>query len=246
MKEVSVITATGDRPEAFKLCDEYMNRQTYKRHIRWIVVNDGFVEVEPKADVAVVYIRRGKIPGERPGMSVALNLLEAIKHVDTEIFAFMEDDDWYSHDYIEQIVNWLEGYDIAGEAPSVYYHIVKRRWMLMSNRSHASLCQTGVKKHLLPEFHKIVTTHPRGIDMRLWKRGVWKKNLILHPGIESERKCIGIKGMPGRNGMGVGHIPEHRLYNDDPAGKRLTQLIGQDADKYFKYYEGRDNHSHIV
>jgi hypothetical protein len=45
------------------------------------------------------------------------------------------------------------------------------------------------------------------------------------------RLSIGIKGMPGRGGLGRGHkLDAYR--NDDPDGKLLREWIGPDAEVY--------------
>jgi hypothetical protein len=39
MADLTLITCTADRPEAFQLCERWMARQTYRGSIQWIVAD---------------------------------------------------------------------------------------------------------------------------------------------------------------------------------------------------------------
>ena len=62
------------------------------------------------------------------------------------------------------------------------------------------------------------------IDIKLW-RG--HRDAILFGG----HRVVGIKGMPGRGGIGMGHKPGFSGQRD-PKGELLRQWIGADADWY--------------
>ena len=99
--KISVITLTGGREIAFTLCERWMKRQTLKPD-EWIVVDD--YEKRTKCKMGQKVIRRK--PFWRPGeMTLQKNLLEALKIVTGDIILIIEDDDWYSPNYIENILD---------------------------------------------------------------------------------------------------------------------------------------------
>ena len=38
---LTLLTATGARPEAWAICEQLMARQTYAGPVRWVIVDDG-------------------------------------------------------------------------------------------------------------------------------------------------------------------------------------------------------------
>ena len=93
------------------------------------------------------------------------------------------------------------------------------------NNQHASLCSTGMKGDALKLFREVCKPGVQFIDIGLWRE--FKGSKILECG----NRVVGIKGMPGRGGIGMGH-------KSDFAGKRdpnfaiLRSWIGSDV----KYY----------
>ena len=65
------------------------------------------------------------------------------------------------------------------------------------------------------------------VDSRLWKMKI-RKSLFA-----DRRLVVGIKGMPGRKGIGVGHRPGY-TYIRDQNWLKLRQLIGGDANYYIQ------------
>lgn len=41
MFDLTLLTATGERQEAFDLCQRWMQRQTFEGSVRWVIVDDG-------------------------------------------------------------------------------------------------------------------------------------------------------------------------------------------------------------
>ena len=68
---------------------------------------------------------------------------------------------------------------------------------------------------------------PETLDGGLWKRsGIPPEMKLLRP---ASTICVGIKAVPGRAGMGVGHtLAEMRTqpYRFDPSADMLCQWIG--------------------
>lgn len=192
------VTPTGGRPEAFAKCIEYMESQTISEPVRWVVVDDG-TDPMPTPEVdgwATVHIRPR--PLWEPGQNTqARNLLAGLDYVEPgDKLAIIEDDDQYAPDWLERVSGWLDRDDLVGEAPSLYRHLNgNEKWM--NNKRHASLCATAMKGRSIDRFREILEEGGTMIDCRLWKMGG-----KIHPW---DGGVIGIKGYPGRPGIGVGH-----------------------------------------
>jgi len=200
---IVVITPTGERPEAWANCIKYMKKQDYKGPVKWIIVDDG------RTPSAVPEVENWKIsvirpePFWKPGQNTqARNLLEGLKMVDfdNDKVVIVEDDDCYASWWISRCVGWLETHDLVGEAPSLYRHLDGTEKM-MNNRDHASLCSTAMKGSALHTFKKILSKYQNAIDINLWRyqKCGSKKIYPFSHGV------IGIKGYPGRPGIGMGH-----------------------------------------
>ena len=210
--KISIITPTGGRAIGFTLCERWMKRQTLKPD-EWIVVDD--YEKRTKCKMGQKVIRRK--PFWRPGeMTLQKNLLEALKIVTGDIILIIEDDDWYSPNYIENMVKKFEtlseGKSISesslliGEGHSLYYHVRNYTHKYFDNMDHASLFQTGFTKDLIPKINDLLIKNINQMyfDDRLWKD------------IKDCNKCIfltkspwsvGIKGLVGERFVGTfGHF----------------------------------------
>jgi hypothetical protein len=199
---VSLLTPTGARPEAFTKCVEYMKAQTYTGPVRWIILDDGPDAMEtPKIKGwDIIHIRPE--PLWKPGQNTQQrNLLEGLNHhIKNEKLIIIEDDDLYASWWLEVCNKRLESYDLIGEAPSLYRHLNGEE-KLMNNYNHASLCTIAMKGPVINEFKRVVKNYKRGIDIHLWRRCQHMKKRIF----PFEYGVVGIKGYPGRPGIGVGH-----------------------------------------
>lgn len=231
---LTIITCTGDRPEALTLCARYVARQTWQGPLQWIVVDDGAEPSPlPKAadNVSRTHIRRA--PSWRHGgNTLALNLLAALPEVQYDRVLFVEDDDAYAPDYCAVMANLLDVTGIAGDPISLYYHVPSQRYRIMENLGHASLSQTGIRAELLPLLRQICRESPDFIDARLWARSRCPRVL------RRIGKVVGIKGLPGRAGIGVGHRPDERPteWTDDPQGAVLREWIGREDSQLYERF----------
>ncbi len=193
---LTIITPTGGRPEAFAKCVEYMQAQTYADPVRWVVADDcdPATEVPKVKGWQIIHVRPE--PRWQPGENTqARNLLAGLDYVDDKLVV-VEDDDAYAPDWLERVSGWLDDDDLVGEAPSLYRHLNgHEKWM--NNKRHASLCATAMKGAAINEFREILKQGGKLIDCRLWKMGG-----KLYPW---DGGVIGIKGYPGRPGIGIGH-----------------------------------------
>jgi hypothetical protein len=221
-----------------------MKRQTYKGPVAWIIVDDC---VPRTTDIITegfrdnwIVIKKYPKPSWGPGLntqgrniSVGVNtLLENYDAREIEAIFIIEDDDYYSPAYIEKMIPRLNGFQVAGETNTIYYNVFFRRHITNNNRAHASLFQIAFTPEAISTFRMCYES--RFIDAQFFK-------MMKGQGVNLFRDgdlAIGIKGMPGRFGIGAGH---GRLMNmrADINLQHLIKLIGpQDAKLYERYYGG--------
>jgi hypothetical protein len=206
--KITAITCTFERPAALELCRKYMARQT-RQPDQWIILD-----------------------GPEPMIEKLLNAFEAGK-IEGEKIVFMEDDDFYRSDWVEWCERMLEKYELVGEGMAIYYNVRKRWWSQCNNHTHASLCQTAIRRSMFETLCNIIRAHNcPWIDTQLWKIECDKMLSCSH------RRVIGIKGMPGK----AGYSREHHKFDPqgcvrDPSLKKLFELIGPDASAYLPFYD---------
>ena len=103
--KLTVITPTGDRPEALALLQRWIQNQT-RRPDQWLIVDDGKIPVNPKHFPTASVIRREPRAGE--GHSLGLNLAMALPFVLGDKVVIMEDDDFYGRDYLKTMADALD------------------------------------------------------------------------------------------------------------------------------------------
>lgn len=232
---VTLITCTGARPEAFSLCEKYIQRQTYKGPLQWIVVDDGPIPTRCHCDQQ--YIRAKKIwePGYN---SQRDNLNQAIEYIKGDIVLIIEDDDWYSSNYIEVMLDLMKYFALVGEGNAKYYHVEAQGYQEQHNTMHVSLCQTGFRKELIKPFYAAINSGEFYIDIVLWTRSVaekWSRCVIIDKNL-----CIGMKGLPGRTGLGQGHKQQKHFMHDLGFAK-LREWVGADAPVYEMFSKLKKN-----
>lgn len=210
----TVITPTGDRPEAIALLRRWMAKQTLKPK-QWIIVDDGKKPL-PMVHEAQV-IRREPRFNDDP-CTLGANLRAAIPHIKHDKILIMEDDDWYGPDYIETMAALLDDHELAGIAGTKCYHIKVPGYRAMGRGDHASLSQTGFRKSFIPQVLKAIPGSCE-VDMRIWA-DFTKGPGHLIDGSQRQLHCA-MKGLPGRAGAGVGHIQKY--HTADPGLKRLQK-----------------------
>lgn len=199
---ITVLTPTGARPEAFAACIEQMRAQEYDGPVLWVVVDDGpdpFYVPKMPTNWHVECIRPS--PLWKPGQNtLARNIREGLPRCNEKV-VIVEDDDAYAPWWLGACDERLNEADLIGESHSLYRHVVTRRETAMANDKHASLCSTAIKGSALDALRRSCEQGPKGIDMRLWKDFDGTKKLYR----PEPRGVTGIKGWPGRPGIGVGH-----------------------------------------
>jgi hypothetical protein len=217
------ITLTGDRPVAFGLCQKWMAAQTIKCD-QWVVVEDGKVPMREPFTPLVTHIRREPQKND-PAVTMLLNLKEALKVVTGDYILVWEDDEYYHPTYIEEMVKRLKSHEAVGIGNSKYYHLAGG-YLTHGNMNHASFAQTAFRKEKIPILESTFDGDSF-IDMRFWKKA---KGFIFDDG-EKNPLYVGIKGLPGRPGIGQGHLFNSN-YKPDADRKVLRKWIPKDYPVY--------------
>ena len=226
MSALTLITATGGRPEAFAFLERFIARQTFNGELQWLVVDD----VDPATEITMRQTVIRPVPRWKPGeITLSRNLMAALALAKHNKILFIEDDELYKPDYLQAMSDRLDLRPLAGEIPARYYNVATRQYRVIPNTTHASLCQTGIRSELVPAFIKICQAGGKFLDIPLWKGySGW-----VSPG----ESVVSIKGMPGRRGVGVGHRPQGGNWKADPNLDVLRSWIGADAALYEQFAE---------
>ena len=226
--KVTVITPTGDRPEALALLRRWIAAQT-RQPDQWLIIDDGRKRIKPKRFPEAIVIRR-EPRADDPPCTLGENLKIAASLVAHDKVLIMEDDDWYGPEYISTMAALLDAHEVVGISGTKYYYPGIPGYRDMGRGDHASLSQTGLRKSALPELLKAIpgdgTLPDCSIDLRLWKNCKGQGHLI--PGDGLKLHCS-IKGMPGRPGAGVGH--DKRFYKHDKDLSKFHEWCG-DVEAY--------------
>jgi hypothetical protein len=193
---VTVITPTGDRPDAFALCEKWMSQQTYTGQIQWVVIDDGVTPTT--CTLGQEYIRQKPIPKH----SLCRNLRAAIPHIKGECIFVVEDDDYYTPHYLSTMVGRLQRADLVGEFGAKYYYLKHQSFRHNhTSEHHASLCRTGMTRNVLQTLERCAQGSHPSVDLRLWR--AWKGSTFSWRDPEGTQSlCVGIKGVEGRQSRG--------------------------------------------
>jgi hypothetical protein len=230
---VTLITPTGDRPVAFRLCEKYVARQRFDGPTEWIVVDDGVVPT--RCRLGQQYVRRAA--GEPRRSSLARNLRCGLDRAAYDRILVIEDDDWYAPQYVDVMARLLDEFDLVGQGNPLYYNPLHRLWRSFTNATAATLAATGFTRTLVEAASACCAPGEPTIDNALWALDVRRYVFT------DARLCVGMKGLPGRAGYFLGHRPAeddpaHALRHHDPDGRVLRRLLGEDAETYLGLFVG--------
>lgn len=218
---VSVVTPTCDQPLGILLLEGYMARQTVQPD-DWIVADDG---VEPaRLTMGQSHLVRKR--EHEGGRSLAGNMLAALAYAPGDVVIVFEHDDWYRADHIEVCLERLKRAPATGSKFQRYYNVEHRCWRRMLNVGSA-LCNTAFRAELVPKMvsaaHQAMRAGSYGVDRLFWDSIVGDVHEI--------DTVVGIKGLPGRAGLGMGHRPGDG-WTSDPDMTQLQAWIGDDVENY--------------
>lgn len=225
---LTLLTATGSRPEAWAICEKYMAKQDYKGSVKWIIVDDGEIQ-QPitfqKENWELIVVRPE--PFWKQGQNTqGRNLLAGLEFVsEKDSLVIIEDDDRYSSDWLTIVEEKLKKAELVGECLARYYNIQLKIGRQLQNQLHASLCSTAMRGSAIKTFAEVCKTNEKFIDIKLWA-GVKQKMLF------TGNRVVGIKGLPGRGGIGMGH-DRNFSGNKDTSLDLLRSWIGSDLEYYF-------------
>lgn len=222
-----LLTATGARPAAWAICEKLMAAQRYAGPVTWIIVDDG-PEAQPVAfqrDGWDLVIIRPEPFWKLGDNTQARNLLAGLDVVPPDArLVIIEDDDYYAPDWLDVVDQALDKAELVGEIRARYYNLPQQRFRELMNTGHSSLCSTAMRGAALARFRTECRRRHTFIDMHLWRAA---KSRHLFNG----HRVVGMKGLPGRGGIGIGHNRNFRGQHD-PGGKVLRQWVGADAELY--------------
>ena len=240
MPAMTLITPTSDRPAGIALAKRWLRAQQLREvtEVQWLVCDDGRQKAELPLAILDgnlrVTVHHVQIP---PAPSVPLsfrgNVAAGLCRARHPRIAFWEDDDWYPPDWLQFLLDrFAAGYELIGQAKARYYNVATRRYRQLINAAHASLCQSAVSARIGKFLeHRCRTRGGTFIDMDLWKQHP-RCSRYLHP----HSTVVGIKGLPGKPGIGMGHrLPTSERFDRD--GSVLRRWIGDDADEYLEFYQ---------
>lgn len=220
-----VITPTGGRQKSFDMLAGFLNAQTFDGPITWLVVDD----CEPATSIPKmregIEVKAIRAPWRwHVGMNTQAQMMTlALDNVtdSNARVAIMEDDDYYSPHHLLNVSMALESHELVGERIAVYYNVATRKWRELPGTYHASLCTTAMRGRAVVMLYTICANGSRRIDMDLWQSYSSNAKHLM-----STRNVVGIKGLPGRGGIGVGH--RESFGDPDPLVSKLTELVGYD------------------
>jgi glycosyltransferase involved in cell wall biosynthesis len=227
--KVSVITPTADQPTGMKLAERWMKQQTLQPD-EWVVADDG-------ESHALLSLGQAHIIRERTyerGASLAANVLAGLERVTGDVVVIWEHDDYYHPNHIRYCCQRLAGRSGAtGSEILRYFNIAHRQWVIMQNIGSA-LCNTAFTSDLIPvvreHAERLLETKGHNLDALFWA-SLHHSKKFLH----RTNTVVGIKGLPGRKGLGIGHrVDSKRSWQTDPKGEVLQAWIGKDAEPYLE------------
>lgn len=232
---ITAITLTGDRPFPFALCQQWVFQQTVQPD-QWIVVDDGKVPLKPRGDMG--YVWREPRPND-PKNTMGLNLGAALQWIEGDKIIIIEDDDYYAPNYIETMSQLLDQHEVVGIVGSRYYHLPSGGYMVMPGSMHASLAETAFRSSYLPRLTALAVRgeFPVPLDTAMW-RGLRSSNRKLLFSDNGSFLHMGVKGLPGRPGIGVGHKTSAYHAFDTPDRPVLKKWVPNDYQIYLDIVNG--------
>jgi len=237
---IALITPTGFRRQQIELCNKWMRRQTYTGEVLWLIIDDANPVTTEKVGlnfpdnwtIEKIYPK----PAWKPGWNTqGRNISEGVNRLpeDIEAIFIIEDDDYYKPQYLERMMFHLGDNLAIGETHTIYYNVFWRRYFVNPNVTHVSLFQLCFRPELLPVFRSCY--NEQFIDFifyqRLYERGFKKQIGFFREG----NLAVGIKGMPGRGGIGAGH-KRMAGFIQDVNLRYLKSIIGDNVKEYERYY----------
>lgn len=213
MKIGVVVPDKCDRPEFLKHCLFLLGKQTVKPDVIHVIDKDFGIK---GVDITARY---------------KFGLKKVFEDDDCDVCFFIENDDWYSENYIETMLYLWDAHNrpsLFGLETSVYYHIGLKKYNKMFHAGRASafstMCTFEILKCNFPNDTDVF------FDIALWKTSLSKKTVVPHKEI-----CLGIKHGEGLCG-GRAHSSVFPYKNNDIDMDYLKSIVDKES---FEFYESR-------
>lgn len=218
------------RPEAYALCEQWLKNQTLQPD-EIIVIDDGECSTEITLDATIILPEKKWRFGDN---TQKRNLSIGLEEVSGDVVCIVEDDDYYAPNYLEvlhrELTNPRYELEAVGELSSRYYNFFHAKWRILNNKSFAPLCQTMFRRSLIPTLQRVLKERESKFDVYFWKEMTAPRYLFPDTTL-----TVGMKGMPGRPGLGIGHNAEGPEWkSDNEKFDHLRKWIGDDIDYYLE------------
>lgn len=211
MKIGIIIPDRNDRPLFLANCLRLIKNQTLQPEIIEVV------NYEPESnnvDITQRY-RRG---------------YDKLRNKGLDIIAFMENDEWYSQNYLQVMVDgWIANGkpEIFGTNYTIYYHIKLFSYFTMHHLTRSSAMSTLITPDL--DIKWCVDEQPY-TDIWLWKQ---LQGVTFTP---PEIICLGIKHGVGKCG-GMAHVDKlHRYVGNDKNKEYLRSVVDSESFNFYSNY----------
>lgn len=228
MKLGIIIPDRGDRPRFMENCMRMLKAQTYLPDL--IAVN---VVDDPPIDDHVDITKRYRIGYDQ------------LRGKGLDLIAFIENDDWYSPNYLETMIAAWERFKrpgLFGTCETIYYHLQLKAYFKMEHHTRSSAMNTFIKPDM--DFPWPVEMEPF-LDMHLWgmKDNPIKTRIVFKP---DKIISVGMKHGVGKTIGGGQHIIDDRVrrryvnkdVNSEYPNGFLKTVLDADSftfyDNYFK------------
>jgi hypothetical protein len=190
----------------------------------------------------IEYIRR-EPRADDPKHTLNRNLTAALPLITGDKIFIIEDDEYYAPEYIEEMSRRLDQHEVVGLLRYKYYHLPTGGYINGLNSTHANLAETAFRNTFLSEFSETLNVGDTFIDLRTWKRAGTRGYRFDDSG---KSLFVGIKGLPGRAGIGIGHNSAfYRNHIDTADRAMLKKLAPKDYQVYLDILSGKltsENH----
>jgi glycosyltransferase involved in cell wall biosynthesis len=211
-----IIPDRNDRPELLENCLRMIENQTTRKYFLHVV---NAPPLNSDCDITYRY-RKGYEYFSGKGIDCIL---------------FMENDDYYSPEYIEVMVNeWVKHGkpDLFGTAYTIYYHIGLLKWERMDHPQRASAMNTLIKPDL---DIKWPVDHEPYTDIHLWTRQEFK-GVTFKP---EKPISVGMKHGSTLTGGSFHNDRLTRYRNIDYDFEYLQKLVDRESFNFYKSFHER-------
>lgn len=218
MKIGAIIPTRNNRPRLLEQCKKYIDRQILKFD-----------------QVLFVDYEQTRFPIDLTDRyRFGLNRLQG----KVDLIFFIEDDDWYSEDYTQKMVElWQEEKKplLFGLGETYFYHPIVKAWWYREHKERSCAYCTVIHNDLIDKID-FSRMDPLLFDLRLWQQLGKKFGKTSKP--KSHLITVGIKhgkGHCGAAGHGKWFYDKEPQARKDPQMDWLYSKIGDDIDFYKEF-----------